>query len=103
MQKSVNDTLGKFRAGCELVVEMQGIVIARKPGECGYVLGRNCTAKTFRLADAEFIKAVWLQCGVPSPRGYGAAITRKFARPFDLGQTYRQHALLEARAVRSWN
>jgi hypothetical protein len=98
----MDDTLGKFRAGREFVVEMQSVVIARKPGECCYVLGSDRAAETFRLTDAEFIKTVWLQCGVPLPkvRDYSAAITRKFTRPFDFRQAPRRHALLEARAVR---
>jgi hypothetical protein len=71
VQKSVDNTLSEFRAGRELVVEMQSIVVTRKPGECCYVLGSDRAAKTFRLTNAEFIKTVWLQCGVPSPKVRG--------------------------------
>ena len=65
IQKAVNDALGKLRARGKFIVDMQSVVIARQPRECRDVFRCNGAAEAFRLTDAEFTKAIWLQRGDP--------------------------------------
>ncbi len=61
IQKSVNDALGKLRTRREFIVDVQSVVVARQPRECRNVFRCNSSAEAFRLTDAEFTKAIWLQ------------------------------------------
>jgi hypothetical protein len=57
----VNDALGKLRPRGKFIVDMQSVVVARQPRECRDVFRCNRSAEAFRLTDAEFTKAIWLQ------------------------------------------
>jgi hypothetical protein len=61
IQKAVNDSLGKLRTRREFIVDVQSVVVARQPRECRDVFRCNSSAEAFRLTDAEFTKAIWLQ------------------------------------------
>ncbi len=61
IQKAVNDALGKLSTRGKFIVDMQSIVVARQPRERRDVFRCNGAAETFRLTDAEFTKAIWLQ------------------------------------------